>query len=118
HEPERLFRKAVHGHRGHTLAFDPLPDARLKVNGVVPELRLAKGAIRPRRLDHGDLSGARLHAGLLQIVTGDAFARRLVADIDHNRFAHDDAFERDFTHRSTVGIEVPRRVDVCADVGV
>src|SRR5690242_8726266 len=42
HEPERLFREAVHRHRRHALPLDPFADAGLKMDRLVPKLRLAK----------------------------------------------------------------------------
>jgi hypothetical protein len=83
-----------------------------------PELRLAPGAVRPQRLDHGDLPRLGPDAGALEIGGGHPLAHRLAAHVEHDRLAHDQTMERKRVDRAAVGIEVARRIDMCSDMGI
>src|SRR5439155_19490560 len=113
----RLTRNALHRHRGDAAAVGPLADARLQMDGVRPEFRLAPGAVGPQGLDHRDLAGPWAHAALLQVLRGDALAGLLRAHVDHHRLAHYQPLEGGAVDGLAVGVEVPRRVDVGPDVG-
>src|SRR3970282_1197545 len=102
----------------HVMPLYPFADARIEIDGSVPELGRAPCAIGPERLDHRDLTRHRMHSASLQISRGAASARRPVARVDHDRLAHYHAIQLQAVYGLAVGIEVAWRVDVGTDVAV
>src|SRR5262249_13045271 len=118
HQPERLLREAIHGDGRYAALLHPFTDAWPQMNGIGPEFRLAEGAVGPQGLDHGDLAWRWAHPGPFEIVGVHALAGDLAADVENHRLAHHNAVKLNRVDSGAIGIKVPRRIDVGADMRV